>query len=179
MATHSSILAWRIPWTEEPGGLESMGLQRVGYDWVTKHRTGFNSTWTETSIRKGRGTRDQISNIHWIIETAREFPKNIYFCFTVYAKSIDHVDHNKLWKILIKRWECQTISPACQETCMQVKNQPLELDMEQWTSSKLGKQYVKAIYCHPAYLTYMQSTSCEILNWMKHSWNQDCREKDQ
>ena len=51
---------------------------------------------------------------------------------------------------------------------MQVKKQQLEQDMEQWTGSKLGKEYVKAVYCHPAYLTYMQSTSFEILGWMKH-----------
>ena len=51
---------------------------------------------------------------------------------------------------------------------MQVKKQQLELDMEQQTGSRLGKEYVKAVYCHPAYLTYMQSTSCEMLGWMKH-----------
>ena len=51
---------------------------------------------------------------------------------------------------------------------MQVKKQQLELDMEQWTDSKLGKEYIKAVYCHPAYLTYMQSTSQEMLDWMKH-----------
>ena len=51
---------------------------------------------------------------------------------------------------------------------MQVKKQQLELDMEQWTGSKLGKEYIKAIYCHPAYLTYMQSTSCEMPGWKKH-----------
>ena len=51
---------------------------------------------------------------------------------------------------------------------MQVKKQQLELDMEQQTGSKLGKEYIKAIYCHPAYLTSMQSTSCEMLHWMKH-----------
>ena len=51
---------------------------------------------------------------------------------------------------------------------MQVKKQQLELDMEQWTGSKLGKEYMKAVYCHPAYLTYMQSTSCEMLGWMKY-----------
>ena len=51
---------------------------------------------------------------------------------------------------------------------MQVRKQQLELDMEQQTGSKLGKEYVKAVYCHPAYLTYMQSTSCEMLGWMKH-----------
>ena len=51
---------------------------------------------------------------------------------------------------------------------MQVKKQQLEPDMEQWTDSKLGKEYIKAVYCHPAYLTYMQSTSCEMPGWMKH-----------
>ena len=51
---------------------------------------------------------------------------------------------------------------------MQVKNQELEPDLEQWTGSKLGKEYVKVVYCHPAYLTYMQSTSCEMPGWMKH-----------
>ena len=55
----------------------------------------------------------------------------------------------------------------------------LELDMKQQTGSKPGKEYVKAVYCHPAYLTYMQSTSWETLDWKKHSWNQDCREKYQ
>ena len=62
---------------------------------------------------------------------------------------------------------------------MQVKKQQLEQDMEQWAGSKLGKEYIKAIYCHPAYLTFTQSTSCEMPGWMKHSWNQDCREKYQ
>ena len=49
--------------------------------------------------------------------------------------------------------------------------------MEQWTGSELGKEHIKAVYCHPAYLTYMQSTSCEMPGWMKHRLNQDCREK--
>ena len=53
-------------------------------------------------------------------------------------------------------------------TCMQVKKQQLELDMDQQTGSKSGKEYIKAVYCHPAYLTYTQSTSCEMLGWMKH-----------
>ena len=61
--------------------------------------------------------------------------------------------------------------------CMQVKKQKLEPYMEQQTGSKPGKKYVKAVYCHPAYLNSMQSTSCEMLGWMKHSWNQDCQEK--
>ena len=62
---------------------------------------------------------------------------------------------------------------------MQVKKQQLELDMKQWTGYKLRKEYVKAVYCHPAYLTYMQSTPREMPDRMKHSWNQDCREKYQ
>ena len=67
-----------------------------------------------------------------------------------------------------KRWEYQTTWPASWEICMQVKKQQFELDMEQQTGSTLGKKYVKAIYCHPAYLTSMQSTSWETLGWMKH-----------
>ena len=66
------------------------------------------------------------------------------------------------------RWEYQTTLPVSWEICMQVKKQQLELDMEQQTGSKLRKEYVKAVYCHPAYLTYMQSTSWEMLGWMKH-----------
>ena len=62
---------------------------------------------------------------------------------------------------------------------MQVKNQQLELDMEQQTDSKSGKEYIKAVYSHPAYLTYMQSTSFEMLDWMKHKLNQDFWEKTQ
>ena len=62
---------------------------------------------------------------------------------------------------------------------MQVKKQHLELDMEQQIGSKLGKEYVKAVYCHPAYLTYMQSTSWEIRAGWSTSWNQDCQEKYQ
>ena len=102
----------------------------------------------QAGFRKGRETRDQISSICWIIKTAREFLKNIYFCFINYAKAIDCVDHHKLWKIL--RWEYQTIWLACWETCMQVRKQQLELDMEQQTGSKQEKEYIKAIACHPA-----------------------------
>ena len=68
----------------------------------------------------------------------------------------------------LKGLKYQTILPASWETCMQVKKQQLEPDIEQWTGSKLGKKYIKAVYCHPAYLTYMQSTSCQMPGWMKH-----------
>ena len=115
----------------------------------------------QAGFRKGRGTRDQIANIRWIIKRAREFQKNIYFCFIDYAKAIDCVDHNKLEFLM--RWEDQTTWPAYWEICMQVNKQQLELDMEQQTGSKSGKEYVKAVYCHIAYLTYMQSTSWKTL----------------
>ena len=77
----------------------------------------------------------------------------------------------KFWK----RWEYQTTWPASWEICMQVRKQQLELDMQQQTGSKLGKEYVKAVYCHPTYLTSMQSTSWEMLEWRSTSWNQDCQ----
>ena len=109
---------------------------------------------------------------------AKEFQKNIYFYLCDYIKAFDCMDHSKLWKIL-KRWEYQTTSPASWDTHMQVKKQHLELDMEKQTGSKLGKEYIKTVCCHPAYLTYMQSTSCEMPGWMKYSWNQDCWEKYQ
>ena len=121
----------------------------------------------QAGCRKGKGTRNQIANIHWIIEKAREFQKNIYLCFINYAKVFDCMDHNKLWKTF-KGMGIQTILPVSWEACMQAKRQQLEQDMEQKTGSKLGKEYVKVVYCHPAYLTYIQSTSCKILVWMKH-----------
>ena len=93
-------------------------------------------TDVQTGFRKGRGTRDQIANIHWVIEIAREFQKNIYFCFIDCTKAFDCVDHNHCRKLL-KRKEYQTTLSASWETCMQVKKQQLELDMEQWTGSKL------------------------------------------
>ena len=113
--------------------------------------------------------RNQTSNcnIHWIIVRTKEFQKDVYFCFIDYTKAFDCVDHNKL-ENSFKRWQYQTTLLASYETCMQVKKQELELDMEQWTCSKLGKEYIKAVYCHPAYLTCMQSASCEMLGWMKH-----------
>ena len=84
----------------------------------------------QTGIRKGRGTRDQIANIRWIIEKPKEFQKNIYFYFIDYAKTFDCVDHincGKFWK----RWEYQTTWSASWETYMQVRKQQLDLDMEQ------------------------------------------------
>ena len=92
-------------------------------------------TDVQAGFRKGRGTKNQIANICWIIEKAREFQKNIYFCFIDYSKAfvcVDQINCGKFWK----RWEYQTTWPASWETCMQVRKQQLELDMEQQTGSK-------------------------------------------
>ena len=89
----------------------------------------------QAGFRKSRGTRDQIGNICWIIEKAREFQKNIYFCFIDYTKGLDCVDHNKLWKIL-KEMGIPDHLTASWETCMQVRKQQLELDMGQQNGSK-------------------------------------------
>ena len=92
------------------------------------------------------------------MEKAREFQKSIYFCFIDYAKAFDCVDHNKLWKIL-KEMGIPDHLTCLLRNLYAGQEQQLELDMEQQTGSKSRKEYVKAVYCHPAYLTYMQSTS--------------------
>ena len=89
----------------------------------------------QAGFRKGRGTRNQIANSRWIIEKAREFQKNIYFCFIDYAKAFDCMDHRNCGKFW-KRWEYQNTWPASWDVCMQVRKQQLELDMEQQTGSK-------------------------------------------
>ena len=92
----------------------------------------------QAGFRTGRGTRDQIDNIHWIIEKARKFQKKIYFCFIDYAKVLTMWITKNCGKFC-KRWEYQTTWPASWEICMQVKKQHLEQDMEQRAGSKLGK----------------------------------------
>ena len=88
------------------------------------------------------------------MEKTREFQKNIYFYFIYYAKAFDCMDHNKLWKI--QEMGIPDHLTCLWEICMQGKKQQLELDMEQQTGSKSGKEYIRAVYCHPAHLTYMQ-----------------------
>ena len=99
-----------------------------------------------------------------MIEKAKELQKNI--CFIDCAKAFDYVDHNKLWKILRDR----NTRPLCLSPEKPVcrSRSKLEPNMEQQIGSKLGKEYVKGVYCHPAYLTYMQTTSCERPGWMTH-----------
>ena len=110
-------------------------------------------------FRKGRGTRDQIANICWIMEKGREFQKIIYFCFIDYAKAFYCMDQNKLENSSRDENTRPPDLPLEKLVC-RFKKQQLELDMEQQTDSKEGKEYVKAVYCHPAYLTYIHSTSC-------------------
>ena len=122
----------------------------------------------QTGFRNGRGTRNQLTNICWIIEKAREFQENIYFWFIYYAKAFHCVDHNKLWNSLKEmeipgRITCllrNLYAGQDIQNCMQW----LELDMEQWTDSTIIKEYIKAVYCHPAYLTYMQNASSQDAN---------------
>ena len=115
----------------------------------------------QAGFRKGRGTRDQIANICWIIERAREFQKSIYLCFIDCAKAFDCVDHNKLWRNLKEMGIEDHLSCllrnlyAGQEATVRIGHGTTD-----WFQS--GKEYVKAVYCHPAYLTSMQSTSWEM-----------------
>ena len=129
----------------------------------------------QAGFRKGRGTRDQIANILWIREKAREFQKNIISISSTMLKSLCVTSCGKF----LKRWEYQTTWPASWETCMQVKKQQLELNIEQQTGSKLGKECVKAAYCHPLdlLLCIVYHVKCWA-EWIT-SWNQDCWEKYQ
>ena len=132
----------------------------------------------QAGFRKGRGTRDQIAKFvgsskkqesSWetYISALLTMPKPLSVWITVNC--------GKFWK----RWEYQTTWPASWEICMRVGKQQLELNTEQQTGSKLGKEYFEVVYCHPDYLTCMQRTSWENWAGRSTSWNQDCREKYQ
>ena len=112
----------------------------------------------QAGFKKGRGTRDQIANICWIIEKAREFQK------TSTSVSLTTLKPLTVWiKIncgkFLKRWEYQTVLPDSRETCMWIKKQQLEHCIEQLIGSRLRKEYNRAVCCHPVHLTYMLSTS--------------------
>ena len=98
----------------------------------------------QAGFRKGRGTRDQIANIHWIIEKPREFQKDIYYCFIDYAKIFVWIATN--CGKFFKKWEYQTTSPTSWEICMHVNKQQLEMNVKQWTGSKLGKKNTLTLY---------------------------------
>ena len=152
-------------WTGRPGVLRFMGSQRVGHDWATE------LNWAEepeiklpTSVGSSKKQ-----------ESSRKTPTSALLTTPKHLTVWITTNCGKFWK----RWEYKTTSSASWEVCMQVKKQQLELDMEQQTGSKLEKKHVKAVYCHPAYLTYMQKTSCEWRAGWSRSWNQDCWEKYQ
>ena len=111
----------------------------------------------QAGFRKGRGTRDQIASICWIIQKARKFQKNIYFCFFEYAKAFGCVGHKKLWKTL-KEMGIPDHLTCLLRNLYAGQEATVRTDMEQQAGSKKEKEYVKAVYCHPAYLTSMQST---------------------
>ena len=129
-------------------------------------------TWelpdVQAGFGKGKETRDQITNIHWIIEEAKEFQKNTYFCVIDYTKTFDCVDHNNLWKLLQKMGIPDHITCllrnlyAGQEAIVRIGHGTLD-----WFQTGKGV-HVKAVYWHPAYLMYMQSTPCKMPGWLKH-----------
>ena len=131
----------------------------------------------QAGFRKGRGTRDQVANISGSQKKQENSRK---------TSILLHWLHYCLWLCgsqqtgkFLKRWEYQITWPASWETCMPDKKQQLELDMGQWTVSKLGKEYIKSVYCHPPYLTYMQSNHEKCQAGWSTSWNQDSQEKCQ
>ena len=125
--------------------------------WSKFSKPGFSTTWTvnfqmfKLVLEKAGEPEIKLPTSPGSQKKTREFQKNIYFCFIDYTKAFlcGSQQTGKFWK----RWEYQTTLPTFWEICMQVKKQQLEPDMEQQSGSKLGKEYVKAVYCHPAYLT--------------------------
>ena len=125
----------------------------------------------QAGFGKGRGTRDQIANILWIIEKARVLQKNIYFCFTDYAKAFDCcVDHNKLWKIFQEMEIPDHLSCLLRNLCA---GQEATVRTGHGTTNwfQIGKRTHQGLYCHPAYLAYMQSISCRMPGWIKIAIN--------
>ena len=121
----------------------------------------------QARFRKGRGIWDQNANILWIIDKARELQKKTSASALLTMPSLWLFGSQQTVENPSRDWNTRPpdLSPG---KSMQVKKQQVELDMEQQTGSNSGKDYIKAIYCHPAYLTYMHCTSWEKLSWMKH-----------
>ena len=132
----------------------------------------------QAGFRKGRGTRDQIANIHWIIKKATEFQKNIYFCFIDYAKAFDYVDHHKLWKIL-KKMGIPDHLTCLLRNLYAGQEATLELDMEKrlvpnWKRSTSTMYIITLLIKH---ICRIHHAKCQA-GWST-SWNQDCWEKYQ
>ena len=118
-------------------------------------------------LEKTEETRDQIANICWITEKVRKFQKNVYSCFIDYAKAFDYVHHHKLWNFLKEMWMPDHLTCLLRNLCAgQEATVRTGHGKTDWF--QIGKGVCQGVYCHPAYLTYMQSTSCETLGWKKH-----------
>ena len=119
----------------------------------------------QPGLRKGRRIRE-IANIHWIIEKAREFQKNIYFCFIDYTKTFDCVDHNKLWKILKEVGIPDHLTCLLRNLSKVRSRSNTGHGTTDWL--QIGNEVCQGCILSPCFLTSMQRTSCEILDWMKH-----------
>ena len=199
MAPHSSTLAWKIPWTEEPGSVQSMGSLRVGHDWVTSLSLftfmHWRRKWQPTPVfspgeSQGQGSlvgcrlwgrtvghdwSDLAAVAAMDLRKSKSSRKNIYFCFIDYAKAFDCVDHHKLWKIL-EEMEYQTTWPASWEICMQVRKQQLEHGTTDWF--QIGKGVCQGYILSPClfnlYAEYIMRNA-----GLDEAQNQDCQEKHQ
>ena len=134
---------------------------------------GFNSTWTmnfqmfKLDFKKAKEPEIKLPTSIESLINQESFRKTSISALLTMPKILT-VWITTICEKFLNRWECQTTWTSSWKICMQVRKQQLELDMEQQIGFKLGKEYIKAEYCHPAYLTSMQSTSCEMLDWMKH-----------
>ena len=129
----------------------------------------------QAGFRKVRESRDQIANIRWIIKKESSRKTSISALLTMPEPSTVWITTN--CGKFFKRWEYHTIWPASWEICMRVRKQQLELDVKQQTCYKSGKEYIQAVYCHPAYLTYSRVHHEKYWAGWSISWNQDCQEK--
>ena len=115
-----------------------------------QHRANQQLPDVQAGFRKGRGTRDQIADIHWIIEKTGKFQKNIYLCFISYAKAFDYLDHKKLWKALKEMEIPDHLTCLCGQLCAGPEAR-LEPCMEQLIGSRLRKEYNRAVCSHPVF----------------------------
>ena len=156
IATHFSIPPWEMPWTEEPGTLQSMGSQKSRTGIVCEPRTSRCTSWIWKRQRNQRSDWQH----HWIIEKARGFQENIYFCFTHYAKAFDCMDHNKVWKTL------KEMEVAGRLTCL-LRNLDASQEATVRTGhgttdwSQIGKGVWQAVYRHLPLLLLMFSCSAK------------------
>ena len=139
-------------------------MEKLRFKFVIKKKSRHD---VQSGFRKGRGTRDQIPNICWIMEKAREFQKNIYFWFIDYAKALDCVDHNKLWKILK-----EMVTPDCLTCLLRSLYASQEATVRTGCGTtdwfQIGKGVYQGCILSPYLFNYMQSRSWEMLGWMKH-----------